>query len=140
VNVHGLSTFFPHYTTRIALRKVWKRFTRRIKNPNDQFQNGCTIWFSVGDFLGTLELVHDVIAALKDSTGSAASFKDLMRELCSLERALIQVKTLDIPIRREKQLGAIRHAATQCHVTIDKFLQNNKKYGPTLGNNSPAHK
>jgi hypothetical protein len=89
--------------------------------------------FSVGDFVSTIELVHDMIEALKDSTGSSASFQGLIRELYSLERALLVVKALKIHPTQQATVDAIKQAATQCQITIDAFLQKNSKFQYTLG-------
>lgn len=50
--------------------------------------------FSVGDFLAGIQLVRDVISSLQASGGSAASYQGLAFSLFSLERALLEVKTL----------------------------------------------
>ena len=96
--------------------------------------------FSVGDFLATLELVHDVIEALKASGGSSAEFVELMNELYSLERALLQVKHLNVPSSMQPQLAAVRQAAALSQGSIDDFLQKIKKFQPTLRIGGSQHK
>jgi uncharacterized membrane protein len=96
--------------------------------------------FSVGDFISAIELIHDVIDALKDSSGSSADFQELIRELYSLERALLAVRALKVQPAQELQLDAIKQAATQCQIIVDTFLQKNRKFQPTLGAAESQHK
>ena len=88
--------------------------------------------FSVGDFNSTIELIHDIFEALKDSDGSKQNFQALMRELYSLERALLAVKALERSPTPSSAVNAIKQAAMQCQVTVDAFLQKNQKYFSTL--------
>jgi hypothetical protein len=83
---------------------------------------------SVGDFIASIELIHDVLEALKESNGSAAQFQELIRELYSLERALLAVKALKTLPAQNSEIDAIKQAAAQCQVTVDTFLQKNKKF------------
>jgi hypothetical protein len=96
--------------------------------------------FSVGDFIATLELIQDVVEALKESHGSSADFQELIRELYSLERALSVVKKLEVSPAQHSQLDAVKQAATQCQITVDTFLRKNKKFLPTLGAAGAQHK
>ena len=52
--------------------------------------------FSVGDFVAGIELIRQLINALEDSAGSSSEYRDLIKELYSLERALLEVKHLDL--------------------------------------------
>lgn len=88
--------------------------------------------FAVGDFIAGIELVHDLIKALKESEGSSAEFIELMRELYSLERALLQVKALKLELAQESLLLPLEQAASQCQETIDQFLRKNKKFQSSL--------
>ena len=88
--------------------------------------------FSVGDFVSGINLIRELIKALEDSAGSSADYVDLIRELYSLERALLEVKHLDLDESQEPQNLALRQAATQCQQTIDEFLQRTHKFQPAL--------
>lgn len=90
--------------------------------------------FSVGDFIAGINLVRDVIKALEDSAGSSLEYRELIRELYGLERALIEVKHLDLSDSQCSQQIALQHAATQCQETTDIFLQTIRKYQPALSN------
>jgi len=85
---------------------------------------------SVGDFISGIQLIHTIIDALEDSTGSSAEYQGIIRELKSLETALNCVKDLDI--EEEAQEIALREAAAQCGKTIQEFLQKIRKYQPSL--------
>ena len=62
----------------------------RILSRNNQ------IGFSVGDFVTCAILVKDLIKALQDTTGSSAEYQGLIKELFNLERALTEVKHLNL--------------------------------------------
>ena len=88
--------------------------------------------FSVGDFVAGIELIRQLINALEDSAGSSAEYRELIKELYSLERALLEVKHLDLDASQYAQLVALRQAATQCQQTIDEFLSKLRKFQPAF--------
>ena len=88
--------------------------------------------FSVGDFVASIELVRQLIKALEDTAGSSAEYRGLIKELYSLERALLEVKSLDLDVSQHAQQIALRQAATQCQQTIDEFLVKIRKFQPSL--------
>ena len=67
--------------------------------------------FSVGDFLAALDLVATVIDALRDSGNASSQNRELLRELYSLETALIRVKRLDVDDELQAEVIALRQAA-----------------------------
>lgn len=95
---------------------------------------------SVGDFISGINLVRNLIKALEDTAGSSAEYRDLIKELYSLERALLEVKHLDLDESQHTQSVALQQAAIQCQHTIDEFLQKLRKFQPSLrtgGSRSP---
>ena len=88
--------------------------------------------FSVGDFVAGIELIRQLIKALEDTAGSSAEYRGLIKELYSLERALLEVKHLDLDDSQHAQHVALRQAATQCQQTIDEFLVKIRKFQPAL--------
>ncbi|KAE9376392.1 hypothetical protein N431DRAFT_529373 [Stipitochalara longipes BDJ] len=105
--------------------------------------------FSVGDFVAGIGLVQDVIEALRASSTSTARYQGLMSELFTLERALLEVKKLDLgdeQASRQERLdiealhGALRLAATQCQDTISRLLNKVKKYEGHLSANGSGSK
>ena len=88
--------------------------------------------FSVGDFVAGIELIRQLINALEDSAGSSSKYRELIKELYSLERALLEVKHLELDASQYAQLVALRQAATQCQQTIDEFLIKVRKFQPAF--------
>lgn len=94
---------------------------------------------SVGDFIAGVKLVHDLIDALKESCSSSSDFRDLIRELHSLERALISVKLVTDPKNPESlpyyltHVDALKQIVLQVRRTIDEFLEKNRKFVLPLG-------
>ncbi len=89
--------------------------------------------FSVGDFFSGINLIRELIKALEDSAGSSAEYRDLIKELYSLERALLEVKHLDLEESQHSQHVALKQVAIQCQETIDGFLNKIRKFQPALG-------
>ena len=90
--------------------------------------------FSIGDFIAALELVGTVIDALRESGQASTEYQELLRELFSLETALLHVKRLEVDESLHTELIALRQAAAQCQNTIDQFWTRIQKYQPHLGN------
>ena len=90
--------------------------------------------FSVGDFINGISLIKELINALEDSAGSSSEYRELIKELYSLERALVEVKHLNLNESQLHQKAALCQAANQCQETIDDFLQTIQKYQPALSN------
>jgi hypothetical protein len=88
--------------------------------------------FSVGDFISGINLIRDLINALEDSSGSSKDYHDLIRELYSLERALLEVKHLNVDESLQPQKIAVTQAAVQCQETISTFLTQIAKFQPSL--------
>lgn len=94
---------------------------------------------SVGDFIAGIKLVQDLTEALKESCSSSSDFRDLVRELYSLERALISVKNVIDPKNPESlpydvaHVDALKQVVLQIQQTIDEFLDKNRKFLLSLG-------
>ena len=88
--------------------------------------------FSVGDFVAGIGLIRDVVDALQTTSASTTRYQGLIKELFSLERALLEVKALKFDEINPPQLDALRCAATQFQGTIDSLLKKVKKYQPSL--------
>src|ERR1700761_7754139 len=70
--------------------------------------------FSMGDFVAGIALIRDLIKALEDGAGSGVEYRELIRELFGLERALLEVKQLAVPEALIYQKNALNQAACQC--------------------------
>jgi hypothetical protein len=88
--------------------------------------------FSVGDFLKVIELVISVRDALRESGEAGAQYGELMRQLDSLETALLHVKQLDLTTFKNGEGIALSHAVAHCGRTIEDFLNGVRKYQPHL--------
>ncbi|KAL2258158.1 hypothetical protein VTK26DRAFT_8642 [Humicola hyalothermophila] len=89
--------------------------------------------FSVGDFLAAIELVHDLAVALSETSGSSSAFQGLAQELYSLERAMIEIKGLQVSTALEPTLRAVLQVTSQCQRMITNFVRKNDVYVQCLG-------
>ncbi|KAL8949775.1 MAG: hypothetical protein Q9222_004154 [Ikaeria aurantiellina] len=94
--------------------------------------------FSVGDFIDAIQLVGTVIDALSASSKSSAELRELLRQLYSLEKALREVKNLDVDESLYAENLALKQSAAQCQLTITNFLSKTQSYQPHLICNSDA--
>ena len=95
--------------------------------------------FSFGDFVTALGLVRDVIEALQDSGTARVEYRQLLRQLYSLEKALQHVNRLELDeveeidgVDRSSEIAALREAASQCQRSIDDFFMRIRRYIPHL--------
>ncbi|KAL8717622.1 MAG: hypothetical protein Q9181_008301 [Wetmoreana brouardii] len=88
--------------------------------------------FSVGDFLAAIKLVETVIDALSASSQSGSEFRELLRQLYSLETALREVKHLEVDESLHAEVLALKQSAAQCQLTISNFLSKIQSYQPHL--------
>ena len=95
--------------------------------------------FSAGDFIVALNLVSTVIDALRDSGDASLEYRELVRELYTLEQALLRVKRIELDESYSAERIALQQAASQCHRTIDDFWRKIKNYQPHLGQSSSNH-
>ncbi|MCJ1435234.1 hypothetical protein MMC27_004606 [Xylographa pallens] len=89
--------------------------------------------FSASDFIAALTLVGTVIDALREAGGAGTDYRELLRQLHTLETALIRVKRLDLEEVQHSERVALQQAASQCQRTIDDFWQKIRNYQPHLG-------
>jgi hypothetical protein len=88
--------------------------------------------FFFGDFVDGIELIRQLTTALKSGAGSSKEYQVLIHELYSLERALLEVKQLQVVDELRPQRIAVEQAALQCQETISQFLSKISKYQPSL--------
>lgn len=89
--------------------------------------------FSVGDFIAALDLIANVVDALRESGDASKRYRELVRQLDSLESVLLRVKRLELDESQHAEHVALQQAASQCQRTVDEFWKKIKKYQPTLG-------
>jgi hypothetical protein len=92
---------------------------------------------SAGDVIALSILIKDVIKALDDSSGSSTEYQEIVRELWSLDKALLEVEHLSRTYDTTAELNALscaaRRATEQCRLHISKFLDKIKSYNRSLG-------
>ena len=91
-----------------------------------------TFGFSAGDLIAGINLIKDIIVALNGSRGAGPEYRELIDELYTLKKCLIEVKSLDLDDSQHAQLVAIRSAAGMCQRSIDAFGKKLVKYQPSL--------
>ena len=91
-----------------------------------------TFGFSVSDFIAAINLVKDLIDALKDSGGASDHFLAVIRELQEVENALQGVRQLKEKLGSYPQQAALEQAAVQCRYCIDEFLKTIARFQPRL--------
>ena len=82
---------------------------------------------SVGDIVSLCLLIKDLVKALNDCSGARRDFKQIISELESLERALLEI---DLLIRRHQHTPTLSglfvsatNTASSCRASIDKVLK-----------------
>ncbi|KFY19074.1 hypothetical protein V491_04603 [Pseudogymnoascus sp. VKM F-3775] len=88
--------------------------------------------FSTGDFIAAIKLVATVIEALRESRGAGSEYREIVRQLYSLETALIRVKRLEVDPAQNAELIALRQAAAQYQLTIDNSWKKVQKSSASL--------
>ena len=89
--------------------------------------------FSFSDFVAGIQLVKDVITALNDTVGAKVQYRRLINELLTLERALTEVRGLQVQDSQASQKIALEQAAFQCQESIEDFLKRSAKFKAPLG-------
>ncbi|KAK0103780.1 hypothetical protein ONS95_005782 [Cadophora gregata] len=81
--------------------------------------------FSAGDVIAVCILVKDVIKALDDAQGASAEYRQLSRELWSLDRARLEVELLSQTCGTSVELNALssttRRVVDQCRESMETF-------------------
>jgi hypothetical protein len=89
--------------------------------------------FSFGDFVAGIQLVKDLVTALNDTAGAKMQYRRLIGELVVLERALTEVRYLQVQNSQASQKIALEQAVFQCQECIEDFLKRNIKFKASLG-------
>ena len=92
--------------------------------------------FSVGDCISVCILIKDAIHALDSTRGSCAEYQEIIRELWTLDRALLEVVSLAQSFETTAELNALSHTAKrtaeQCKICVEGFLGGLKGYERAL--------
>ena len=91
---------------------------------------------SVGDIISLSLLIKDLVRTLDNSRGSSAEYQAVIRELWSLDHALLEVEALTRSCEQTAQLNALNatanQCAEQCRKCITRFHEHVKKFGKSL--------
>lgn len=88
--------------------------------------------FSVGDFVAGINLVLELTQALKQGTRSGKEYQDLVGELDSLEKVLLEVHNLRVDASMVSKSNAIDQSVRQCQETMTAFCSKIDKYRASL--------
>lgn len=94
--------------------------------------------FVGGDFGAAVELVTTVANALRENSEASEEYCELVRQIYSLEVALLRVKRLKVGDSQPNELVGLRQAAAQCQQTIDGFWKKTQEYQPHLRSNGSS--
>lgn len=91
---------------------------------------------SVGDIISLSLLIKDLVKSLDSSRGSSAEYQAVIRELWSLDHALLEVEALTRSCEQTAQLNAltatVNQCANQCRKCVTRFHEQVKKFGKNL--------
>jgi hypothetical protein len=92
---------------------------------------------SAGDVIAVSILIKDVIQGLSDSRGSAEEYQEIIRELWSLDKALLEVELPSRTCGNAIELNALSCTAMrttdQCRLCISAYLEKIRSYNRSLG-------
>jgi hypothetical protein len=90
-----------------------------------------SIGWSVGDIIDCINVIVASNDAVKDSTGSAAEFRDLSSALAQVASALEGLNKLKVQDAIDQH--ALRVSASKCGETLYHFVNKINKFKPDLG-------
>ena len=92
---------------------------------------------SVGDIISVSLLIKDLVKCLDKSRGSSAEYQAVIRELWSLDHALLEVELLLRSCKQSVELSGLSETANrcveQCRECIRDFRDKVKRYQGVLG-------
>lgn len=89
--------------------------------------------FSASDFVAAGGLIKDIVKSLKSAGGSQEQYRELVRELESLERLLQHTAALPPTACDPIYLQSVKAAACSCWWALKEFKGRIDKYERTLG-------
>ena len=91
---------------------------------------------SVGDIISISLLIKDLVTSLDNSRGSSAEYQAVIRELWSLDHALLEVGLLFRSCEQTIRLNALSDTANECaercRKCITAFKERIEKFGKSL--------
>lgn len=92
--------------------------------------------FSIGDFLGAVSLLRDLIDAIQDGGETSREQMELIAELRRLESAILQVEAHHVDVASRAQRIALAQAAHACQHSVNDFLLNVRERQGELSSNT----
>ena len=97
---------------------------------------------SVGDIISVGLLIKDLVKCLDDSRGSSTEYQSVIRELRSLDHALLEVELMFISRQGSNEVDALQNTALsiaeQCRRCITEFRERVKRYKGSMQFGSSA--
>ena len=91
---------------------------------------------SVGDIISVSLLIKDLVKSLDNTRGSSAEYQAVIRELWSLDHALLEVEVLFRSCDQTVELNALSATANECaehcRKCITKFQERMRRYQKSL--------
>ena len=91
---------------------------------------------SVGDIITLTIVIKDLIKTLDEAKGASAEYQEITRELCTLDRVLLQVECLARECEETVELNALHVDAhrivDRCRQSVESFLDEIQKYDKSL--------
>ena len=88
---------------------------------------------SIGDGIAVAKLIISISRSLQDVGGARTDYKELLRELQTLQKTIAHLDTLQQQTEDIKTLDSIKFAALSCRQPLEEFLGKIKKYDRALG-------
>lgn len=84
--------------------------------------------FSVSDFIAGVNFLIDAVHSLSDTNGAQADYKELERELQSLNSGLDSIKAFSLDSAQTTEVSAVIAAIDNCRLCVEGFVQRNSKF------------
>lgn len=89
--------------------------------------------FSVGDFIGAVNPIAEVVSALSVGDGSTSQCQHIMNKLGYLDCAIRDVNQLESIKGFEVTLDAVTTIVLSCQLPLLEYLENIRSYDESLG-------
>ena len=90
----------------------------------------------VGDIIAVSILIKNLVKCLHEARGSSSEYQAIIRELCSLDRVLLEVEVLLRDCKQSLELKSLwdtaNRCAEQCRICILDFQKTIARYQDTL--------
>ena len=89
--------------------------------------------FSAGDFIAAATLVSRLVIALSESSGSSHEYQQIIQDLASVHRTLLQVEQMKQANQlSQSAVNALKHEVDSARKPVEDFLGKTEKYRKAL--------